>query len=346
MRMNRFILLFAAWSAILVPVHLFAHTSLMQYHMPQNSDSLQAYKLPYIAVTDSGQNCVWDFSVLLTDSAEVIDVDYFAPSKSDTSYIGCHREHTNYYYRYSKDTLWQTGYETSHTYVRYSSPIPLLRFPLTYGDSLYGQFAGKGQYCHMTPLEVEGSVSVLADAFGCLILPEDTFDNVLRVHTHMQYRETKHMQSLCHEERYAWYSPCCRYPLLENVTLRSIRGADTVLFSATYYYPQEKEDVPARQQLLPEDTISVAEDSLISRVTYLPNPVHNDLQVRYTLSRHASVYISVHYNGGTTTYQTPIRQEDEGEHLVSVNMAGLPIGAYVVYVHADDAIVSGNIIKL
>ena len=342
-RMTRFYTF--VWTCLLLSTHVSAQILTAERHVPLPSDSIWAYKLPYIAVTDTGRHCVWDFSDLSTDSAEIIDICYFAPSATDSSRIGLHREHANYYFRCLRDTMWQTGYETAHTRVQYSSPLIKCRFPFAYGDSVSGTFNGTGQYCHMIPLSVEGSSFTHVDAVGRLILPDIAIDSVLRVYTRIQFREKTQTNTLVQEERRQWYAPYCRYPLFETVRVQTVKNTDTVSFASSYYIPQE---LPDRSSLesIELDTVTDGMDSLITDVAYLPNPVYNNLQIHYSLFRPAQVYISLHYNGGISTYQTPLRHEEEGAHSVSVNMTGLPIGTYVVYIHADDTIVSGSIIKL
>jgi len=344
-RMNRFIFTLYAGSCLMLSVQLSAQVLTVGQHIPLCSDSIWAYKLPYVAVTDSGRNCVWDFSDLLTDSAETIDILYFTSAMTDTTRIGLHREHANYYYRCSGDTLWQTGYETAHARVQYSSPLLSCRFPLAFSDSAFGIFNGTGQYCHILPLSIEGSSFIHADAVGRLILPDMAIDTVLRVYSKIQYQEGTYRHASVQEERRQWYARNCRYPLFETVHIQTIKNTDTVTFASSYYFPQEVEPQPMQERIVP-DTVIDAMDSLITDVSYLPNPVYTNLKVSYLLVRPAQVYISIHYNGGISTYQTPIRNEEEGPHSVSVNMGGMPIGTYVVYIHADDTIVSGNIIKL
>lgn len=344
MRMKKFLYIFLWWCAI-VPTQLHAQ-HLTLFHIPLTTDSLYGYKMPYVAVADTGKNCVWDFSNLSMDSAEIIEVNYFAPT-TDTMHIGLHREKANYYYYCHQDTLWQTGYETSRTHVQYPVPIPMLRFPFEYGDTIKGKVLGNGQYCHLLPIHTYGIYTVKADATGRLLLPGMTIDSVLRLHTIIQYQESERRNTTIQEERYLWYSPYCRYPLLETVLINTMRGNDTVSFSSTYYYPQEQEDDPSLDFLKQEDDLEqTTMDSIVTNVGYLPNPVYSDVQIRYTLSRSAQVYISLHYNGGVTTYQTPVHREEEGSHVVSVNMSGIPIGSYVVYIHADEEVVSGSLIKL
>lgn len=341
--MKKLLFLLLMWSTI-VPSCLFAQHLTEQQHIPLTTDSLVGYKLPYVTVTDSGKNCVWNFSGLSTDSAEIIEVNYYAAA-TDTMHIGLHREHANFCYHFTQDTLWQTGYETSHSRVQYL--IPMLYFPFGYGDSIKGEFIGNGQYCHLLPIHTNGSYTACADATGKLQLPDMTVDSVLRWHTIMRYHETTRRSTTIQEERYLWYSMYCRYPLLETVLINTMRGNDTISFSSTYYYPQEQEDDPSLDFLKQEDDLEqTTMDSIVTNVGYLPNPVYSDVQIRYTLSRSAQVYISLHYNGGVTTYQTPVHREEEGSHVVSVNMSGMPIGSYVVYIHADEEVVSGSLIKL
>ena len=321
-----------------------AQTLTVERHLPYTTDSLLVYKLPYIEVSDSGKHCVWDFSNLSTDSAEMIGVDYYAHSANDTAYIGCHREHANYFYHHWLDTLWQTGYETSHTYVRYSVPIPLLRFPFTYGDSICAQFTGTGQYCHIMSFHIDGVIISDANAIGQLVLPDVTIDSVLRIHSYKSYFERRHTPNRIEEERYLWYSPYCRYPLLESVRVQTVVNADTNLYLASYYFPQEQVNMPDPIQVRSDDNPKDV-DSLVTEVKYLPNPVYTNLEISYSLVRSAQVYISLHYNGGVTTCQTPVQYEEEGRHSVSINMSGLPTGGYAVYIHADETVVAGNIIK-
>lgn len=343
MRMKRFLLVIPAWICLIVSTQSLAQTITFERHMPHNSDSLLAYKLPFIAVTDSGRNCIWDFSSLPMDSAEIIEINHYAPA-ADTITVGLHRERAHYYYHCVHDTLWMTGFENDHTHVRYSAPSPWLKYPFVYGDSLCGSYSGNGQYCHILPVRTEGTCSIYADAVGKLILPDMEIDSVLRVHASMRYYESTHLRNLITEDRYDWYSPSCRYPLLETVSLKTIQDKDTVAFTSSYYIPQEQIDDFLEQE--EKDSLIENVEKLITDISFMPNPVYRDLRINYSLIRSAQVYISVHYNGGVTTFQTPVRFEEEGAHSVFVNMSGMPIGSYVVYIHADDTVASGSVIKL
>lgn len=347
--MGRF-LLYLWGTVLLLPMPVAAQVLTAEHHRPYRTDSMSMYKLPYVDVADSGQHCVWDFSNLSTDSAETVNADFYGLSEADTTLIGLHRERANFYYHYMSDTLWMTGYENARAHVQYSTPIPLLRFPLSYGDTLYGPFFGAGQYCHLVPLSTQGTSVTTADAIGRLVLPDMTVDTTLRVHTRMRYRMNDD-STWVQEEHYRWYGALYRYPLWETRRVETIRDTTLTLWASSYYLPQDPERVQEESktpQRSPEEEMNTEEKAeiLVQDVSYLPNPVYADLQISYSLIRSARVYISLHHNGGLSTYQTPVHTEDAGAHSVTVHMSGLPIGTYVVYIHADDMVVSGNIIKL
>ena len=326
-------------------IHLSAQILTANRHKPVTTDSLLVYKLPYIHVNDTGRNCLWNFADISTDSAEYIDIFYYALMATDTAHFGLHRERVNYYYNFHTDTLWLTDFENSRAHVRFQTPIPWIRFPFHYGDSMCCDMSGFGQYCHFLPLTLQGNYMVSAEATGRLLLPNIVVDSALLVHSKIEYYETSQQKNHVQEDIYQWYSPFCRYPLIETRQVQTITVNDTLTFATSYYHPQEEQIIGFPEDTLPNSSTNMI-DSLITDVAYSPNPVSTTLYVNYTLSRSAQVYISLHYNGGISTFQTPIHQEDEGVRTTSINMSGLPIGTYVVYIHADDTIVSGNIIKI
>lgn len=317
-----------------------------EQHMPNRTDSLFLYKLPAFDFSGNNGNEIWDFSSLVVDNAPQVSADFF-PS-SETESFGLHQEKVNFYYCLVSDTLYLKGYESSHKRVRFSAPVPLLAFPFACGDSLVRHYRGEGQYCHQIPFSIEGTSVATIDTTGQLLLPDNiTIDSALRVHFFTEHTESL-QQTIMRTDRYQWYSPYSRYPLLESVTESSIKGQDTTLIACAYYYPPEQADLEHIHQMrqIQEDTIIELLDSLITDVQYMPNPVYTALEVTYHLARAAHVYISLHYNGGAMTYQTPIRWEEDGAHSTSINMSGMQVGTYVVYIHADDQVISGNIIKL
>lgn len=343
MRMKRFLLVIPVWVCLIVSAQSYAQTITFERHMPHTSDSLLAYKLPYIAVTDSGRNCIWDFSHLPMDSAEIIEINHYAPS-ADTMIVGLHRERANYYYHCVHDTLWMTGFENAHTHVRYSDPFPLLKYPFVYGDSLGGTYSGKGQYCHILPVRAEGTCSVHADAMGKLILPDMEIDSVLRVHTKQKYVTIENDTTTAILETYCWYVQDIRYPLFEISKVNVYGKEDSAGIANAYYIAQEQPNINFLKKK--KDVTEDVTDSLGIIISCMPNPVQSNLYITYQLTNDADVYISIHSNCGIPLFSSAQKRQEKGEHLMIVNVTSYPIGSYVIYLHVDDTTYARTIIKI
>ncbi len=296
----------------------------------------------------AGRDCQWDFRKLQILSEE-IPVEYFIPDSSCVDIICKHERHNRVYYKQANDSLWCVGHENAHSYVDYSTPSLLLCYPFAYGDSLASCFEGAGRYGQRIPLWVKGITRVVADAEGTLMLPGETFESALRVHTTRRYMRICDDSMSIRVDTYAWYVPQNRYPVFESEisTMQSIQS-DTILSALSFYYPPDylsagnnnsNRDVSFEEQ---EAMI----DEIFTDAEYLPNPVESDLTIKYNLTRSASVWFSLHSSGGICLRQTQKYEEREGAHSALIPMSGLMPGVYTLYVHVDNLILSVNIIKV
>ena len=336
---------------------LHAQVITWQNQAPFTTDSLTAYYLPYQEAGDKGTDCMWDFSTLPEKNETVYFDSYLKQSletnpaqSGDTSLFFTHREHTNY--NYHKDTLGVSllGYQTSSHIVRLKEPLPVIRFPFVYGDSITCHFIGTGEYNHLRTFRIDGTSETKYDAKGRLLLPDFQTDSAMRIHTHRHYTESLHRETEFVVDKYQWYVSQCRYPLLESVKILTIRRGDTVTFAKSYYIPQEVEEDKGGTRMTEEtehdsETENAAE-RIFTNATYLPNPVFSDLHISYTLTCDAEVYFSIHYNGGIAMYATPRHNRQAGDYEETIDMQGYPTGTYVLYVHVNDMIISKPIIKI
>lgn len=317
-------------------------------HIPIASDSLIVYQIPYRAITDSGDNCVWDFSRSAQPPIERY-ADYYYPVPDDTTHIAKHFYGANRYYHLLSDTLFMTGYETPAFAIRYTAPEKQLVFPFHYGDSVCSTFAGTGEYAHRTTFAVKGYTTVCADAIGKLMLPTMTIDTALRIHTTRYYTAAERDTAIITTDICQWFSPLYRYPLLETVCERTTtRNDSTGVTLAFYHEPVELETQHESDthhiEMQPQDTTNEA-SLVFTNASFLPNPVHDMLHISYTLSRDAQIFFSVHYSGGTCFHQSALVQQTVGDHHETIDMTAFPIGNYVLYIHVDDTILSQPIIK-
>ena len=307
----------------------------------------------------SGKNLTWDFRNL-----QLVNQDYslrfFIPDSTRMTRL-CGLEHrTLYYYEQANDSLWATGYENSTTFMEYIQPELRMVFPFTYGDTLYSEFEGCGEYGRRLQLGVKGFTRVEADAEGELILPDERVARALRVRTLRHYTETDLVQGKETDrsnqtemilDTYSWYAQGVRYPVFESIKTSVLtNGADTVVFETSFYYPPSEQ----RRQTVEEDTNEHTEDSPIpegiesvfTEVVLLPNPVVDMLYINYKLTRDAQIRFSVHNNAGILMTQTAAMHKTEGYHQTPVNMSGFMTGVYTLYVHVDDMVMSLNVVKM
>ena len=330
--------------SLLVSLSLQSQVLTKEKHLPIQTDSLIVYRQPYIAITDSGENCSWDFSSAAITNPMNID---FYPNGinniAQNTNIGMHYNQHNRYLQKLQDTIFTTGYENAQVSVYFSQYEKALIFPFQYGDTLISTFRGDGEYSHTIPISILGTNTTIADATGTLILPEDTIQNVLRIHQRRTYQEIVRKSSFVTEDTYYWYSERCRYPLFVNKKLSTEHKRDTIVFEVAYYFPQELTEEEHIANSIPQTKTNI--DSVFTNATYLPNPVVENLIISYQLTRDASISFSLHNNGGLLFIQTPTQQEDAGYHTTTINMSSYPIGTYILYIHIDDVILSQTIIK-
>ncbi len=305
-----------------------------------------------------GRQLRWDFGNLQPINQEY-KLDFFIPDSSQMDKL-CGMEHnTRYYYNQKQDSLWATGFENSTTVMEYLKPELKLRFPFSYGDTLRSDFEGVGQYSHRLCLKVKGSTHVEADAEGELILPNfETVKRALRIHTLRYYTQTGRDSVEMTLDTYSWYAAGIRYPVFESVrTTLSKKGdkkdekgesmKDSTVFSTSFYYPPEKQTSQVETAPIPEDKTDaeLGAAAVFTEAQLMPNPVIDNLYIKYKLVRSAKVWFTVHNSIGIPQRNTSPQQIGEGEYSNTVPMGGLIPGVYCLFVHVDDMVLRLNVVK-
>lgn len=195
-------------------------------NFPVAGDTLVKNELAYVDAGSVGSNVLWDFHSL--EWKEDIQTNCICPA--DSSGLLCVGSMSVDKYSLQADTLFLVGTESPLSTMNYRHPIPLLLDSFAYGDTLAWAFQGEGTYCQMHRVLTAGTVRMVADGDGSLILAEgDTLRNVLRIHTlktssiGMQLlSDTTELdpESLRQEitDQYQWYVKGIRYPVLETIS--------------------------------------------------------------------------------------------------------------------------------
>jgi len=323
------------------------------------ADKLVKQQVEFKDPGSSGKDLNWDFRALQPINEEY-SLNYFLPEEKDTSRI-CGMEHnTRYYFRQQRDSLQAVGYENSTTYMKYIVPELRMHYPFVYGDTLFSKFEGVGQYCHRLALAVKGYTLVKADAEGELLLPQcETVKKALRVRTLRHYTETGKDSVEMTLDTYSWYAAGIRYPVFESIKtivsrkLKKQNGnstessKDTTIFTTSFYYPPEKQiseiqTDPITVQLV-DGLLGAA--AVFTEAKLLPNPVVDNLNINFKLTRAAKVWFTVHNNIGIPQLTTSPENLEEGYHNTVINMSNLITGTYSLYVHVDDMVMRQLVVK-
>jgi len=329
-----------------------SHVTMLYKHrnLPQAGDSIIKQQVAYIDPGAAGKGIIWDFRAVQPVNDQY-NVRYRALSP-DTSIIGIIEHRTLYRYRVQGNTLMHTGYENATTLMTYTEPELTMRFPFRYGDSISSHFTGTGEYCHRIALHVAGTTTVTADGTGTLYTPSGLeFKNALRVKSVREYTQTGVDSVLMQLTVYSWYVWGNRYPVFETIktATQKIGKAETEHKVASFFFPpidqaKTEQDTTNWEKPKPDATPETIDD-VFTKCRLLPNPVQSELRIEYTLTRDATVSFSVHDQMGIAQITTSPRMETAGQYTEIVQMGGLHMGIYPLYVTVDDMVKEMQVVK-
>ena len=144
------------------------------------TDSLLFKNVCYFDPGLSGENVVWDFSDYLHSEGSypvIFNLD------SVDVYTSIEDQQQVRYYLES-DTLFNYEIESPLKHEVFPEPLFKMKYPCCYGDSITRPFMGYGFYSGDHPYVEKGISTVVADAYGSIILSnKDSLKNVLRVYS-------------------------------------------------------------------------------------------------------------------------------------------------------------------
>ena len=189
----------------------------------QKADYIEIEKENLSTTAPEGRSAVWNFHFLETDG-QVNVFNY--KSADETDYqdqvpdfnIGEFREDGTamLFYQNKQHSFMKGLVEPERGIViQFDEMIPLYSRPLKYSDSTGGK--GKRSFSYAgIGFSGEGSSYSVVDGQGKLILPEDTFDNVLRIKTVQDFEDSGPlgMRVKSYIESYSWLIEDLPFPVL------------------------------------------------------------------------------------------------------------------------------------
>ncbi len=335
--------IFTFLSAIFLTTIVFGQTTLTYDNHAlkdgiHNPMTLCEYADPGIAGTD----VVWDFSKLVAKQEftghinNALNRPVISDATTELEEFG-----TSFFFKIDDESILQVGYASKDgkSIVEYSEPFEKMRFPFAFSDHYSKNFAGTYKVNDTKIGEIDGKGSIEADAWGKLILPNNSvYENTLRVKTTKTYK-TQFSNSEQNVEivTYRWYNNINRYPLLVLTEYKTISNSnENVSYQAAY----NNNAVHA---------LAVSSNSMDENVAVYPNPAENFMKVKI-FAENASlarltifditgkkVFVNADYNlsqgNNEITLYNEISSLKSGTYLLNISMNNKSIVREISIMH-------------
>jgi hypothetical protein len=352
MRTRFFILLL-----LLLPVCLAAQTSLT---FPNNSlrmnDSNTYQEIQFSDPGTSGPNQEWDFSrIQFTDKNQCSSIQ-FPTFQKLAGITACNLILDENGYQYllnsSENGLEEAGYinKDQKLSLVYIDPVVKMKYPFAYGNQYTDHFAGIALFDGTSKIDIAGDFTVIADAYGTLILPDRVIKDVLRVKSVKKGQQN----NVCGATdfcivRYSWFAAGYRYPLLNlNIVETTSNGTPTLITKTANYNIQqlyEKKGVLGAVS----QSFTAALPSPEIEVVISPNPFEDRLTYSYLLPESMDVSIDVYEISGKTIGWI-FKNQSQGSGLhngeLFASRFGLASGVYFMRFTFDKQIIIKRVVKL
>lgn len=253
---------------------------------PEIGDSYTYISIPNYTfnASQSGANQTWDFSTA-TGTAETTNVINLASSSEPSNYPSAsfvfktiETATENYLSSSSSDLSIEGNYVPGTARVIYSDKQEYLKFPITYNNVFNETFAGVVEnIAESQTYDRAGTIEITADAYGDLILPYGTIDNVLRVKVVIKSIDV-YMGFTLPETTitsYYWYNTFNKYPLAST---SDVDYSGSIISSYAYYLSQSDLVLETKNPELVETNINVYPNPT-KDIVYIKNDSHNSLRI-------------------------------------------------------------------
>jgi hypothetical protein len=306
-------------------------------------------------VGDAGADKVWDFTNVTPDTID-FEFKYLDPATTpfvdsfpnSNSCLAVPEFGIYLYFKLNSD-LWEFhGNALGISQQVYQDPQVQLMFPMNYEDSFTDDFAstlvsfGVVQYG-------TGTTTVTADAYGTVILPTGTFDNVMRITVLEETVDSTDLGLGIIEKihttttNYIWYSadhpgPLCIRDYSESfqVALVPPLPPDTLFMDpdSSFQY-----DPTAGSSAVPY-FIADAFELQVS-----PNPFSSELNLNFTVENGQKLKFELQTMNGQVVY-TEDYTATQGQNSLQIHVQGMPAGSYMAILRGEEKGSIKRIVKI
>ncbi len=280
-----------------------------------------------------GAGVTWDFSVLT--NTDFMQVEAIEPSA--TGYGGDFPEANIAFDHqqgiYSFGIVNSTGFydvgmvadtNGEALLIHYTDSRQCKSYPFTYNDSFTDTY-----YAEFTMVKVDitinGTMTVTGDAYGTLIIPTGTFNNVLRIKTITTQVDSFFMgllflyADIINMEDYAWYAANSKISIF-NLNINDING----VISKSAYYSEGGSSIEDLNQ------------GLVSDFRVYPNPASDHININFELAEASDIRLSIFNQLGQQVWVMNKVYDLSGTQSENIEIGQLPRGIYYLYLSGKD----------
>jgi hypothetical protein len=334
---------------------LFAQTSLtFRNNALRPGDECSSREIQFVEPGGDGPNQIWDFSGIRFTGPEtamtVLAGDGLKSAPAGNSDIMLSENGYDYFLKSDAVGLVERGYVNSGKMINleYTDPAVKMKYPFSYGDSFRDPFTAVAYVGENNRVDFTGDITVTADAYGSLILPDRVIRNVLRVKTVKKGVQTGQCGSTeVSIVRYLWYAGGLRYPVM-NAGITETRyssGAPVITRNAFVTVQQPVENGLAAGTDDRGKTVGNEDVSVI----IFPNPFTEKLTYNYFLRKQLPVTIELYDMSGKVSLRITRNQvQPEGLHTgeVDATLLGLTPGIYYLRFTFDKQVVVTKVVRV
>lgn len=265
---------------------------------------------------EAGANKTWDLTSIVTAGGTGT---WLAPSSDPNSshYPGATVTLQGYFFKVSSSKFEFMGvYSDAQTNLIYTNTEEQLHYPFTYGNTYSDTWAASG-LSQGSPFTRTGTTTVTADGYGTLQLPNNTYNNALRVHFKEVYHDNVGLSYI--NDEYFWYVPGIHYYVASVYTLYTVFDDS----------PEDTFPQSARGYLLSGATGIGNTPPSLSEINLFPNPAASGASLVFnTLSGNEITVEVTTMLGQVVSTQTQAVQP--GKNEITISTADMADGFYLV----------------
>lgn len=286
-----------------------------------------------IAPGNSGANVTWDFSSIAMVYNPLGGV-YMSPSAtpyvndfpgSNVAFEAYYVVGTFHYYETTSAKLEKKGEASVQGVAVYDVPQTIITYPFTYNTTTTSNYSCVS-LIGTTTQTLTGLWEAHGDAYGTLILPSGTYNNVLRVKITneytKEYSDASPTQGVDGEE-YWWVSTTSKAPLL-RIT-KEYYSDDGVLFDSLHI------------RFIADEVSGINHpDQSVSNLNIYPNPASDLLNLTFDIQKSTLFTLDLYSADGKIIRSYEPEQFFPGNHRKELLLEDITPGFYMLRVGAGD----------